>query len=199
MNHRICATFIGAALTPISTLSWMSLLAITPVLGAGTPPLSPELQPLQKAVGKWIYHGENLQTPYTKAGKWDWNVDCGWSANRIYVVCSFIMNWPEGPDHSLSVSTFNTVDKSYWHYEVIDDNKGSKPVVSRMTIDGDTWTDASDNIEADNNTASHYRVVYHYLSSTRVDVKFQVSTDGSHWNMLGQGEGIKQPRQAARP
>jgi hypothetical protein len=174
-------------------LSWMSLLAITPVLGAGAPPLSPELQPLQKAVGKWIYHGENLQTPYTKAGKWDWDVDCGWSANRIYVVCSFVMNWPEGPDHSLSVSTFNSLDKSYWHYEVIDDNKGSKPVVSRMTIDGDTWTDASDNIEADNNTASHYRVVYHYVSSTRVEVKFEVSTDGTHWKMLGQGQGIKQP------
>lgn len=112
-------------MTLASTSKWMSILAITPAFGAGTPPLSPELQPLQKAVGKWVCHGQNLQTPYTKAGKWE---DCDWAANRIYVVCRFIMNWPAGPDHSLSVSTFNKVDNAYWHYEVIDDNKGSKPV-----------------------------------------------------------------------
>jgi hypothetical protein len=171
-------------------LIWM--LSVASAFAANQVPLSPELQPLDRAVGKWIYHGENLQTAYTKAGKWAWDVDCDWSANRIYLVCSFVMDWPEGPDHSVSISTYNKLDKSYWHYEVIDDYKGDKPVVSRMTIEGDTWTDASDNVEANNNTASHYRVVYHYASSARVQVKFEISTDGTHWTTLGQGEGIKQ-------
>jgi len=97
------------------------------------------------------------------------------------------------PDHSLSISTCNKLDKSYWHYEIIDDYKGNKPVISPMTIDGDTWTHTSDSVEARNKTASHYRVVYHYASLTRVQVKFEESTNGTHWTMLGQGEGIKQP------
>lgn len=172
------------------TLLWM--LSFASAFAAETAPLSAQLQPLNKAVGKWLYHGENLQTAYTKAGKWTWEVACGWSANRLYLVCSFAMDWPEGPDHSVSISTYNKLDKAYWHYEVIDDYKGNKPVVARMTVAGDTWTDTSDNVAANSQTASHYRVVYRYISSTRVEVKFEISNDATHWTTLGQGEGTKQ-------
>jgi hypothetical protein len=179
---------VFSKLTLICTLPFASASAFA----VDSALLSPELRPLDRAVGKWAYHGENVQTAYTKAGKWTWEVDCGWSANRIYLVCSFMMDWPEGPDHSVSISTYNKLDKAYWHYEIIDDYKGNKPVVSGMTIAGDTWVDASDNVDANSKTVSHYRVVYQYTSSTRVEVKFEMSSDGTHWMTLGQGEGIKQ-------
>ncbi len=177
----------------IFKIAFIWILLFAPAFAADAPPLSPELQTLNKSVGKWIYHGENLQTAYTKAGKWSWEVDCGWSANHVYVLCSFVMHWPEGTDHSVSVSTYNDVDKAYWHYEVLDDEKGNKPVVSRMTIVGDTWTDATQNADANGKTAPLYRVVYQYASSTRVGVKFEISKDAIHWTTLGQGEGVKQP------
>lgn len=60
-------------------------------------------------------------------------------------------------------------------------------------VSGDTWTDASDNVDANNKSAHHYRVVYHFVSSSRLQVKFEVSDDATHWNTLGQGEGVKQP------
>jgi len=171
---------------------------LAPLLARESVPQSSELQALEKGVGRWRYQGENLQTAYTKAGKWTWDVDCGWSANRIYLVCSFAMDWPEGPDHSLSVSTYNKVDKSYWHYEIIDDYKGNKPVVSRMTIAGDTWTDESENVDANSATAAHYRVTYRYVSSTEVQVSFEASADAVHWTRLGRGAGIKQPEPTGR-
>lgn len=174
-------------------LASICVLTAAPAFGAGAVPMSPELQPLDEAVGTWVYHGENLQTAYTKAGKWTWDVQCGWSANHIYLICSFVMDWPEGTDHSVSISTYNRLDKAYWHYEVIDDENGSKPVVSRMTVVGDTWTDTSDNVDANSKTARHYRVVYQYPSPKRVAVKFQISNDGIHWTTLGQGKGVKQP------
>jgi len=172
---------------------FLALCPLAAAFAANAVPLSPELQRLDRAVGKWNYHGENQQTGYTKAGKWTWEQDCGWSANRIYLLCSFVMNWPEGTDHSVSISTYNSLDNAYWHYEVIDDEKGNKPVVSRMTIVGDTWTDASDNLDANGKAAQHYRVVYHYASAARVEVKFEVSDDAIHWSSLGQGVGAKQP------
>jgi hypothetical protein len=168
------------------------ILSMAPVFAADAVSMPPELQTLDKAVGKWVYHGENRQTAYTKAGKWTWDVQCGWSANRIYLVCSFVMNWPEGTDHSVSISTYNRVDKAYWHYEVIDDYKGSKPVISRMTVAGDTWTDSTDDVDANSKAARHYRVVYQYPSPGRVAVKFEISNDGVQWTTLGQGKGIKQ-------
>lgn len=173
-------------------LSCLALFASTAIFAGNADPLSPELQPLDRAVGKWIYHGENAQTAYTKAGKWTWEESCDWSANRIYLICSFAMDWPEGPDHSVSISTYNKVDKAYWHYEILDDYKGNKPVVARMTVAGDTWTDVSENVEAHSKTISQYRVVYDYVASTRVAVKFEISMDATHWITLGRGEGIKQ-------
>jgi hypothetical protein len=169
---------------------WM--LAIAPAFAAETSSLSPQLQPLNVGAGTWTYHGKNLQTAYTKAGNWSWNQQCGWSANHIYLVCSFTMNWPEGPDHSVSISTYNQTDKSYWHYEVLDDYKGNKPVISRMTISGNTWIDTTENVAANGTTTPHFRVVYQYASPTRVEVKFQTSRDAIHWTTIGQGVGIKQ-------
>lgn len=172
-------------------LLWM--FSISPVLAAGEDPMSAALQPLDRAVGKWVYHGENLQTDYTKAGKWTWDVDCSWSANRIFLMCSFVMDWPEGPDHSLSVTTYNKQDKGYWHYEMIDDEPGAKPFVSKMTVAGDTWTDTSESADINSKTTAHFRIVYRYVSSTQVEVKFEISKDGVQWATMGQGEGIKQP------
>lgn len=158
---------------------------------AATQPSSAALRRLNIAIGKWAYHGKNVQTPLTKAGNWTWDVDCRWTANGLFLVCSFTMNWPEGTDHSVSISTYNDLDKSYWHYEVIDDYHGNKPVISRMTVVGSTWTDSTDQVSANGAAASHYRVVYHYMSSTAVEVTFLTSKDGSRWTTLGHGEGIK--------
>jgi hypothetical protein len=44
----------------------IGLCTVVPAFATDTPPLSPELQPLDKA-----------------AGKWTWDVDCGWSASVI--------------------------------------------------------------------------------------------------------------------
>lgn len=169
----------------------LGILSVAPAFATNGAPMSPELQVLDKSVGTWTYEGENRQTAYTKAGKWTWDMRCGWSANRLFVVCSFVMNWPEGTDHSVSLSTYNKLDKAYWHYEVLDDLKGSKPVISHMTIVGDTWTDTTENVEAGNKAASHYRVIYRYPSSTRSTVKFQISNDGIHWQTLGRGTGVR--------
>jgi hypothetical protein len=150
------------------------------------------LQPLDIATGKWIYHGQQFPTAFTKAGGWTWNVDCGWSANRIFLICSFVMNWPEGPDRSVTLTTYNKATKSYWHYEVIDDLPGNKPVVSRMAIAGNTWTESTENVNANGKNAARFRVVYTYTSPARVEVKFQTSKDAIHWTTLGQGVGLKQ-------
>lgn len=180
--------FFTAVLAGIFSL--VVLLAHAPA--AETAGQSSELKPLDKGVGRWIYHGKNLQTAFTKAGSWDWTVDCGWSTNHIFLTCSFVMNWPEGPDHSVSISTYNKREQQYWHYEIIDDYPGNKPVVSRMTVVGDTWTELSESVSANGKTVGHYRVIYKYTSPTTVEVTFQESSDAIHWITLGHGQGVKQ-------
>jgi hypothetical protein len=159
----------------------------THALATDTTPLSPQLQALDIAAGKWLFHGENLPGSSQKAGKWTWNEDCGWSANRAFMTCSFVMYWPDGVVKSQVVNTYNSNDKSYWHYEMFDaEGSGAEPFISRLTIANNTWTNDG---TADKKT---YRVIYRYLSPTKVSVRIELSSDNVHWTMQAQGEGLKQ-------
>jgi hypothetical protein len=172
-------------LSMFAALTMLTLASSTS--SAGTPPLAPELQPLDVAVGTWVYHGEDIATADQKGGKWTWLEECGWSANRAFMACSFIMKNPDKTVKSHAVSTYNYSDKSYWHYEMFDsDGSGADPFIARMTIEGSTWTAYG---KSDNKT---YRVTYHYLSPTKVTIHIELSSDNVHWVMLAQGEGIKQ-------
>jgi|SRR5579872_867718 len=148
--------------------------------------IPPQLQALEIALGKWEYRGQNLPTADQKAGTWTWSQDCGWSANRAFLACSFIMRWPDKIVKSLSVSTYNLADKGYWHYEVFDsDGSGADPFISSMTVQGNTWTNYG---HADGKA---YRVVYQYESRSKVTVRIELSTDNVHWTTMVQGEGVK--------
>ena len=128
-----------------------------------------------------------MATADQKASKWTWTEECGWSANRAFMVCSFTMDWSGKVVKSQAISTYNYSDKSYWHYEMFDtENGGADPFIARMTIAGNTWTHSG---KADKKT---YRVVYHYASPTQVTVRIELSNDNVHWTTLAQGEGIKQ-------
>lgn len=172
----------------LSILAALATLIVTaPAWSTGASMPASELRSLDIAAGTWLYHGENMATADQKAGKWTWLEECGWSANRAFMACSFTMNWPEGIVKSLAISTYNRGDKSYWHYEMFDsENAGAAPYIAHMTIAGDTWTYEG---KADKKT---YRVSYRYASPTQVTVRIELSNDHLHWTTLAQGEGVKQ-------
>jgi hypothetical protein len=149
----------------------------------------PKLQPLNVAVGTWVYHGADMTTPDQKGGKWMWWEQCRWSDNDAFIACSFVMNGPEAGKvvKSLAISTYNSGDRSYWHYEAFDSGgDGGHPFISRMTVSGATWTYDG---KAGNQT---YRVIYRYDSPVKVTLRIEQSTDGVHWTTAAQGVGHKQ-------
>ncbi|HEX5340248.1 MAG TPA: hypothetical protein VFX47_05160, partial [Gammaproteobacteria bacterium] len=171
-----------------------SVLLLTPMLvgATETPARSPQLQALDISVGKWVYHGTTMATPRQKAGTWTWNADCNWSANNTFLMCSFSNVWSGKAVKSLVVDTWNDSDKTYWHYEMFaGGDGGAKPFISRMSIEGDVWTEYGSSEEKGKKTA--YRIVYRYTSPTRVSVKLETSKDGgAHWYTFAEGAGIKQ-------
>ena len=172
-------------------LAAAGLIAAGVAQGAGTRPLSPELKKLDIATGQWVFHGKSLDTPYSKAGEWTWNETCRWSSDHIYLVCTFANMWSGQAVNSLVVDTYNTHDKTYWHYEMFSAGAGGKhPFSSRMTIKGNTWIESGE--DEHKGTKIKERIVYTYASPARVAVEIQVSKDGSHWITVDKGEGVKQ-------
>lgn len=161
-------------------------------LAAGAVTPAQKLLKLDVAVGRWIFHGKSLDTAFGKAGNWTWNEDCGWSANRLFLECSFDNEWSGKKVRSLVVDTYNARDKSYWHYELFAAGAGgARPFVSRMTIAGSTWTESGQDTVAGKRVRE--RIVYDFVSADRVDVKIQISRDGKRWVTIDRGEGEKQP------
>ena len=163
------------------------LVLTTAVSSAGAQNAFGKLHPLGIAAGTWVYHGEDMATADQKAGKWMWLEKCQWSGNEAFMACSFVMNGPDGVINSLAISTYNSSDKSYWHYEAFDSGgDGAHPFIARMSVSGDTWTYDG---HAGGKT---YRVTYHYDSPVKVTLRIELSADHIHWTTVAMGEGRKQ-------
>lgn len=175
---------------PALYLTLAALTASVPALGAGPAPRPPELHKLDVSLGRWVFRGRSLDTAFGKAGTWSWHEDCRWSPDRLFLECSFDNVWSGKPVRSLVVDTYNTEDKTYWHYEFFAaGTSGKHPFVSRMTIDGDTWTEYGSEEHAGKSVKE--RIVYHFISPTRVEVEIRISPDGRRWTTIDRGEGTK--------
>lgn len=168
------------------------LLVAVPLAHAANPPArSPELQALDIATGKWVFQGTIPATPKSKASGWTWNADCNWSANQMFLICSFTNNWGGKIVKSLVVDTYNANDKSYWHYEMLSDSAtGARPFISKMSIKDNVWTETGES--EDGGKKVLVRIIYRYTSPTHVTVKLESSGDqGAHWVTESQGIGSR--------
>ena len=169
------------------------LLFAAPVFASGFPSPAHELKALDVQAGHWIHHGTTTPNKAGgKAGTFTWDEHCGWSADKLFLMCSFDNDWSGRKVQSLVVDTWNAKDKSYWHYEMFAvGSGGAKPFASRMSIRGDTWTE---NGEEDVRGKKRYeRIGYVYASPTQVAVKIEISPDKKHWKTILAGSGVKQP------
>lgn len=170
------------------------LLFAAPVFASGFPSPAPELKALDVQAGHWIYHGTTTPDKAGgKAGTFTWDEHCGWSADKLFLMCSFDNDWSGHKVQSLVADTWNGRDKSYWHYEMFAvGSSGAKPFASRMSIRGNTWTETGEDDDA-HGKKSYDRISYVYTSPTDVTVKIEVSQDQKQWKTVLAGRGIKQP------
>jgi hypothetical protein len=178
----------------VSALLVAAPVLTAPVFAPGVPARTPELQALDVQSGHWVYHGSTApREAGGKPGHFTWDEHCGWSADQLFLMCSFDNDWSGRKIQSLVVDTWNTQDKTYWHYEMYSvGESGAKPFASKMTIQGNTWTELGEGENHGNK--SYERITYVYSSSTHVRVKIEVSSDGQNWKTTLDGTGVKQAK-----
>jgi len=174
-----------------------TLLLAAPVFAAGSAPRAPrapQLEALNVQAGHWVYHGTTAPAkPGGKPGTFTWDEHCGWSADQLFLMCSFDNDWSGRKIQSLVVDTWNSRDSTYWHFEMYAAGaSGAKPFASKMTIRGNTWIELGENDRQ--GRKSYERISYVYTSPIRVRVKIEVSPDRRHWKTTLDGTGLKQAR-----
>ncbi|MDE3216267.1 MAG: hypothetical protein KGO03_07710 [Gemmatimonadota bacterium] len=155
-------------------------------------PRAPQFRALDVQSGHWVYRGTTApRRAGDKPGTFTWDEHCGWSADQLFLMCSFDNDWSGRKVQSLVVDTWNSRDKAYWHYEMFAVGaSGEKPFASKMTIRGDTWLELGTEIRGGKTT--YERISYVYSSPTHVTVKIEVSPDNEHWTTTLDGAGVKQ-------
>ena len=146
------------------------------------------LQQLDVSAGHWVYQGQSLGEKGAHPSAWTWNEECRWSANHIFMLCSFSNTWGGKHVDSVVVDTYSRKDGAFWHYEIFNDS-GAKTFASKMQIDGATRTESW--TETRKGKSVRQRIVYQFTSPSEVTVKFQRSQDGTHWQTTASGKGEK--------
>src|ERR1022692_4888362 len=162
------------------------VLMTAAVAQMGPPKPGPEEKKLATFVGTWTLDGTMKPGMMGPGGSMTENEKCEWMEGGFYVVCHSEYKSSMGNGSGLSVMGYSTDDKAYTYREFnsfgeFEDSKGS--------VDGDTWTWASDE-KMDGKTMKS-RFTMKITSATSYNFVFEMSDDGTKWATVMEGKGVK--------
>ena len=109
---------VGAVLVPIAAL------LVLPLVFAAAPAASQDSDPTAKLgvwAGRWTYHAQTYETPYSHAYAYDGTADCSWSPNHGFMVCDFLNHNPApgAPVNDLGIFSYDPRCKDIYATECI--------------------------------------------------------------------------------
>jgi len=168
------------------TLAIWMLLAAAALAQMEMPRPGPELKKLDVFAGAWTLDGDMKPGPTGPGGKMTENQKCEWMDGAFFLVCHADFKSSMGDGTGLSVLGYSSGDKVYTYREF---NSYGEFEDSRGSLDGDTWTWTSD--EKMGGMAMKGRFTMKMTSPTSYTFTFEMSQDGSKWNLVMDGKASK--------
>ena len=153
---------------------FLSVLALAALASAGKADPSASFNPVEQLgiwVGHWTFSGQIYETKYSHAHADTGVADCGWSANKGYVICDYYSDDP--PHDDLSVMNYRSSAKSYMLALVHQDRPAHSETLTR---NGNTWISVSD--VSNKGKALVLRTRFVFLTPDKQTTTVQVSADG---------------------
>lgn len=141
--------------------------------------------------GKWPLEGKMLDTEFSKAISVTGVSNCGWSPDRVFMICDQSLVVDGKPDRALSVYVFDP-DNSTFHFYGLSPTGGA-PHTSDVVIsaDGNHW-EYQNNSEIKGKTVQ-FRTINEWRSADSIEWWSEYSSDeGQHWTKMGGGSEKRQ-------
>jgi len=171
----------------LSTIVVTLLLAAVAFAQMGPPKPGPELKKLDYFVGNWTSEGDMKPGPMGPGGKITTTDKLEWMDGGFFVVIH--SNWKSvsmGDGTGIAFMGYDPNEKVYTYDEF---NSAGEANHSKGTVDGDTWTWTSD-VKMGPMTMKG-RFTMKIVSPTSYTYKFEVSPDGTNWNVVMDGKDTK--------
>jgi hypothetical protein len=171
--------------------TWAVLLLCIFVAGAAFAQMEnmkpgPELKKLDYFAGNWTSTGDVKPGPMGKGGKAIVHEHWDWMDGKFFLVNHAKYSSPSGNGTEVAYLGFDPSEKVYTYDEF--DTQG-EAVHAKGTVDGDTWTWTSDMKMGDKSMKT--RFTEKEVSPTEYSYKFEMSSDGTNWNLIMDGKGTK--------
>lgn len=145
-------------------------------------------QKLGVFVGKWHSEGAFLDSPFSKAGKVNSNIDCGWSPQGNFLICEQLITDSSGQHSQLSVFSYNSKESNYTISSMA--GPGKEPWNGTLIINGSIWTYPGG--YAANGKKVQIRTINDFSVPGVESFRTEFSDDGgAHWILTLQGTAHK--------
>jgi hypothetical protein len=163
------------------------VLAATVPAQESAPKPAPEHKKLEMLAGLWAVEGDVKPNPMGPGGKMTETEKCDWMEGGFYLICHVdFKSAHSGNGSGLSVIGYSAGDKAYTYREF---NSWGEFEELKGTIDGDTWTWASDEKMGD--TVMKGRFTMKFTSPASYTFTYEMSPDGAKWTTAVDGKATK--------
>ncbi len=151
------------------------------------PKPGPELKKLDMFAGSWTLEGDMKPGPMGPGGKSTETEQCKWMDGDFFLVCHTDFKSSMGNGIETSYLGYDADDKVYTYDSF---NSMGEADHSKGTVDGDTWTWASDSKMGGQTMKGHF--IMKVSSPASYSFKFDMSPDGTTWTTVMDGKATKQ-------
>lgn len=166
-------------------LAWLAL-ATGALAQMEMPKPGPEHKKLDIFAGSWTLDGDIKPGHMGPGGKMTETEKCDWMDGGFFLVCHLDLKGSTGSGTGVSYMGYSTDDKAYTYREF---NSWGEFTDAKGTVDGDTWSWTSD--ERVGGMTMKGRFTVKMLSPTSYNFSFEMSQDGTKWNLVMDGKATK--------
>jgi len=147
---------------------------------------SPELKKLDYFAGNWKSVGDVKPGPMGKGGVTTIHEHLDWMDGKFFLVNRGKYSGADGSGSVIAFLGYDPQEKVYTYSEF---NSAGEAVHAKGTVDGDTWTWGNEMKMGDKTMKT--RFTEKIASPTEYTYKFEMSPDGTNWNLIMNGKATK--------
>jgi hypothetical protein len=167
----------------IATLLFIAAASAQP---PAAPAPGPELKKLDYYVGNWTSEADGKPGPMGPGGKMTISEESKWMDGGFFVVIHSTFKGAAGNGTGVAFMGYDPQEKVYTYDEF---NSMGEVVHAKGTVDGDTWTWTNEMKMGPQTMKGRYTAKV--VSPTSYTYKFEMSADGTNWNLVMDGKDTK--------
>jgi len=164
----------------------VGIVCITCAFAQDPPKPAPEVQKIGYFVGNWSTEGDMKAGPMGPGGKVTIQEDGKWMDGNFFVFFHSSFKSTMGDGTGIAVMGYDTQENVYTYDEY---NSVGEANHFKGTVEGDTWTWTSE-IKMGPQTVKG-KFTQKTISPTSYSFKFEMSMDGTTWNLIMDGKTTK--------